>query len=234
MFPAMGEKRAMWWVYLGSVLALAPLIYLAKRHLHLTTLFWIFDHVELVGIGGLAVYLALVATSTSKLPLDGLPWEAPWWKFLLFGVELMIFSVVALAATLCAVVAIPILLPIKLLMVRVLGRSATIAGALLSFPLILASTSVTFAALYGVAIGTGKGNLVRDRVPLYDKAPGKPWPLGEVYYFSLSTMVKGSTQYDATGWCRWLALLQVTLARLLEVAVVTIGIGAILRRAAGH
>ena len=38
----MGEKRAMWWVYLGSVLALAPLIYLAKRHLHLTTLFWIF------------------------------------------------------------------------------------------------------------------------------------------------------------------------------------------------
>jgi hypothetical protein len=234
MFQAMGEKRAAWWVYLGTVLTLAPLIFLAKRHLHLAALVWIFDHVELVGIGGLAVYLALVATSTQKLPLDGLPWEAPWWKFLLFGVELMVFSVVALAATLCAVIAIPIVLPLKLLMVRVLGPSATIAGALLSFPVILATTSVSFMALYWLAIVMGKGNLMRDKLPLYEKGLGKPWPLGEVYYFSLSTMVKGASQYDATGWCRWLSLLEVTLVRLLEVAVVTIGIGAILKRAAGH
>jgi hypothetical protein len=116
----------------------------------------------------------------------------------------------------------------------VLGPHATITGALISFPLIVATSSVSFMALYGLAIATGKGNLFRDKQPLWDKGPEKAWPLGEVYYFSLSTMMKGTTQYDATGWCRWLAILQVTLARLLEVAVVTIGIGAILKRAAGH
>jgi hypothetical protein len=43
-------------------------------------------------------------------------------------------------------------------------------------------------------------------------------------------MVKGSPQYEASGWCRWVAILQVLVSRLLELAIVTVGFNLILRR----
>jgi hypothetical protein len=77
-----------------------------------------------------------------------------------------------------------------------------------------------------------KGNLIRtkDKADLYTGKVGEGWPFLEVYYFSLSTMVKGSPQYEATGWCRWAALFEVIVSRVLEAVIVTVGIGVIVKR----
>jgi hypothetical protein len=78
-----------------------------------------------------------------------------------------------------------------------------------------------------------KGNLVRKGEDLYSGRAGERWPFQEAYYFSLSTMVKGTPLYEGTGWCRWVALAEIAAARILEIGMVTVGIGAILKRGAG-
>ena len=130
----------------------------------------------------------------------------------------------------CVVFVVPVLLPLKALSVYVLGDRATLLSALLAFPIVFLTTSIAFAAVYIGLMVKQKGNLVRNQNLLYSGKRGEGWPFVETYYFSLSTMVKGSPQYEAIGWCRWAALAEVTVGRLLEVAIVTVGIGAILKR----
>jgi hypothetical protein len=46
-------------------------------------------------------------------------------------------------------------------------------------------------------------------------------------------MVKRTPQYEATGWRRWAALAEITAGGLVEVAMMMVGIGSILRRGLG-
>jgi hypothetical protein len=102
--------------------------------------------------------------------------------------------------------------------------------ALIAFPTVFGTSSVAFTAVYIILMVNKKGNLVRNQKPLYSGVIGEGWPFAETYYFSVSTMLKGTPQYEGTGWCRWVALAQITVARLIEITIVTLGIGAILKR----
>jgi hypothetical protein len=189
---------------------------------------------ELIGIAGTAVFLLLVRLpSTSEIrPFNHVPPEASWWEYMVFGATMAIFAPLTFISIASVVIVLPVLIPFKMLRVYVLGPSATLTSALVALPLVFLTISICFSALYIWLLVKEKGNLVRNQVPLYAAKPFEPLPFAETYYFSLSTMVKGTPQYEATGWCRWVALLEITVSRLLEVAVVTIGIGTILKR--GH
>jgi hypothetical protein len=102
------------------------------------------------------------------------------------------------------------LLPYKLLSNYVLSPDATLLTALVAFPFVFLTSSVAFTMGYVALIQSGKGNPTKDKAALY--TAGGSWSLVEVFYFSLSTMVKGTPQYEATGWCRWTALAEITAA----------------------
>jgi hypothetical protein len=149
---------------------------------------------------------------------------------MVLGFTTGLLAVSSFMSVLCATVVLPILIPLKLLNVYVLGPAATVQTALFVFPAVFFTSSVAFTAVYLALILNRKGNLVRNQKPLYSGTIGEGWPFVEIYYFSISTMLKGTPQYEGTGWCRWIALAQITVARLLEIAIVTLGIGAILKR----
>lgn len=199
---------------------------------------WLYDHVEIVGpVGGLLFLLLLDLPSGDEMAFRFIPFALPWWRYLAFGISSALLMLGILASLVCVVLVLPVLLPIKLLQVDVLGPNATLSSAIVALPLAFATTSGAFALAFLTLMVKNRGNLVRDEVPLYDAEAGGPWPLGEIFYYSLSTMLKGSQRYEATGWCRWLALVEIISGRLLEVLIVTIGIGVIIKThlaAGGH
>jgi len=192
----------------------------------------IYRNLEIVGILGTLALVALMSAPLSGVrPFTHVPLDGRWWEYLVFGVTASLLGIVSCLLMLCPTVVIPIIIPIKLLQSWVLSSGATLITALITFPVVFVCTSVAFAAVYLWALVNGKGNLVRNQKPLYSGAVGEGWPFTEVYYFSLSTMLKGSPQYEGSGACRWIALAEIAVARLLEIGIVTVGIGAILKRA---
>jgi hypothetical protein len=191
---------------------------------------FVFRHAEFIGIGGtLLLPLLLRITEIQKRPFSGVPWEGRWWEFLFFGAFGGLISLMTTLLILCAGIVLPIIVPLKALRVYVLGPTATLFSAFVSMPIVFLTTSLVFAIIYVVLIDTKKGNLVRAGQPLYSGIPGVGWSPLEALYFSVSTMVKGSPQYEASGWCRWVAILEVLISRLLELATVTVGFNIILR-----
>ena len=118
---------------------------------------------------------------------------------------------------------------LKLLYTYILGPTATLYSAFLSFPAVFITVGLAFATLYIISIDSGNGTLVKGNLALDTSIPRKDWSLVEVFYFSLSTLLKGAPQYEASGWCRWIALTEVLIGRLLELAIVTIGFANIIR-----
>jgi|SRR6266566_1169519 hypothetical protein len=215
------------------VLVYASALFLGlKLHVSWTQ---IYDHLEIITIIGTALFMVTMRFSIppERRPFTYIPLDAHWWEYPIFYLTAAIFSLSSLIFISCAAIGLPILVPLKFLRVYVLGPKATLGTALVAFPVVFLTTSIAFAVVYMALMVQGKGNLIRNESPLYTGKPGVGWPLAETYYFSLSTMVKGTPQYEGTGWCRWVALAQVTVARLLEVAIVTVGIGAILKRGFG-
>lgn len=200
---------------------------------HLPSWSGIYDWIELIAVIGTVIFVAVVRLPFEKRPFFHIPPEAHWWECLVFGgTSALLFPAIYLAIV-CVAILLPLVVPFKALSVYVLGTHATLLSALLAFPIVFATTSIAFTAVYIGLMVKQKGNLVRNQTPLYSAKNGTGWPFLETYYFSLSTMVKGTPQYEATGWCRWVALAEITVGRLLEVAIVTVGIGAILKRSLG-
>ena len=186
-----------------------------------------------VGVAWSAVGLWLLVKFT---PPNGLADDAPWWKYFVAGLVWMPCMCIALLPGVTSIFCIGFWIPAKLLRERVLSTEATLVSALWSFPAIYAGISVAFALVYVVMSDGGHGTLVT-------KVEGKVLPIGrketvvglsgilEVYYFSLATMVRGPQTFEPVGLCRWVALLQIIVARLLEIAIVSVGISVIVRRA---
>ncbi len=191
----------------------------------------VFRYAEIIGIAGTLLFLllnfVLGPRITLKRPFDGVPWEGHWWEFIVFGAAATTSGLVNSVLLLCATVLLPIVIPLKALRVYVLGPTATLVSAFVSLPIVFLTTSLVFTIIYVVLIDQDKGNLVRAGQPL--RTPGVGWSPLEALYFSVSTMVKGSPQYEASGWCRWVAILEVLVSRLLELAIVTVGFTLILR-----
>ncbi len=190
----------------------------------------IYRYLELIAVSGIILAFFVLLRLPMTGPFD-LIFITSWWKWLYLVIVAAVGSVLGAWAVLCAVIVWPLLLPYKLLANYVLSPDATLLTALVAFPIVFLVSSVAFTMVYLALIQSGKGNLTKDKIALY--TPGESWPLVEMFYFSLSTMVKGTPQYEAPGWCRWTALAEITAGRLLEVAMVTVGIGTILKRGLG-
>jgi hypothetical protein len=220
--------------FVGAVVYLATFYAVFRYRL----LSWrgFYDHLELIGpIALIVVLLALKYDSLgTRRPFNFVPPDGSWWEYVVFGITAAVFGMISIAAMICAAAILPFLLPIKVMLIYVLGQDATLVSALIAFPLVFLTISLVFAAIYLWLMLRNKGHLNKSNQPLYTGKAGEGWPFVEVYYFSLSTMLKGAPQYEASGWCRWVALGEIAIARLLEVGIVTVGIGAILKRGVGH
>jgi hypothetical protein len=139
-------------------------------------------------------------------------------------------TIVMFVGMICTTVVLPVIVPAVLLYKYFFGPAVTITAAFLAFPCVFITTGLLFAILFTILINTGKGNLVKASQPLYPGVPGEGWSPVEVLYFSVSTLIKGAPQYEASGWCRWLALVEVLVGRLLELAMVTIGFAIIIKQ----
>jgi len=201
-------------------------------YFHLPSWSTLYDWIEVIGIGGTAIFATLLRLPLKdQRPFFHVPPNAKWWENLVFGATSGLLALAIPVGIVSVLFLLPIVIPFKALSVYVLGPQASLLSAILAFPIVYATTSIAFTAVYIGLMVNQKGNLKRNDALLYS-ADG-PWPFLEIYYFSLSTMVKGSPQYEATNWCRWVALAEVTVGRLLDVAIVTVGIGAILKRSLG-
>lgn len=192
----------------------------------------VFRYAEIIAIAGTLLFLLLTFAPdalTGKRPFFTVPWDGRWWEFVVFGASLCTFILIYTPLLLCASVMLPIVTPFKALRLYVLGPTATLFSAFVSVPIVFLTTSVAFAIVYVILIDAERGNLVRAGQPLNPRIPGKGWSPFEAFYFSVSTMLKGSPQYEASGWCRWVAVLEVLVSRLLELAIVTVGFNIILR-----
>jgi len=207
-------------------------IWAAVIRLGLEVITWerIYRYVEPIAVSGVLALFVLLRLPVAG-PFDFVLFVTSWWRVVYSAIVGGVGSVLALWVVLCAVIVWPLLLPYKLLIRDVLSGDATLFSALVAFPVVFLASSVAFTIVYLALIQGGRGNLTKDKVPLY--TPGASWPIVEMFYFSLSTMVKGTPQYEATGWVRWTALVEITSARLLEVGIVTVGIGSILKRGLG-
>jgi hypothetical protein len=157
---------------------------------------WLLHHAIWLSLGGLMVFCVLVRLEIeNRLGVEG--WDKPWWRYLLSGFLGALWGELLAASMLGTCVALPVLLPVELLQVYVLGPHATIRSAIATLPIVFASVSAAFTLLYLAILVNRKGNLVstRDKAALYDTNRPGPLPLLEVYYFSVSTMVKASPQY---------------------------------------
>ena len=224
---------------LKTALIFLPIVVLYGAGAYYVIRFWRFihwgfayDYMEVITLIGLLLFFGLQYLEPTLLrrPFGHVPPEASWWEYLVFGMSVSVFAGLWWIALLAVAAIVLLPLPAKWMMTYVLGEHATITSAIFAFPLIFCFVSVTFTGIYLWFMTHEMGNLTRNNKDLYSGLPGVGWPFAETYYFSLSTMLKGAPQYEATGWCRWIALAEIAVARIMEIAIVTVGIGLIVRR----
>lgn len=214
-------------IWLMRVLVPPSALEMTEREAYL----YFVGHAVWIGLVGTVLLFAYVSLFDNlKRPFIHVPWDGRWWEFIVMGAFGVPLILCGLTLFLCATVVLPVLVPIKLLYEYVFGPSATLYSAFLSFPVVFITASFAFAILFIILIETGKGNLSKGGQLLNSGVSGQGYSALEVIYFSASTMIKGTPQYEATGWCRWAALLEVLVGRLLELGIVTIGFAIIIRQ----
>lgn len=199
----------------------------------------IWDHAEWIALGTLLlgpILFFLMYKLGDVEPLFGVPFGAPWWKYVVFGAVTPIWTALTLGFQVGLFVVAPILTPAKVVYEYTLSPTASLTSAVIALPITFLCVTLAFAILYFITALHGKGAILKsDRVVLRGRPKvGKLWPLSEVFYFSASTMLKGGADgYEVIGWLRWMVLSQVLVAKLLELLIVGVGIGLIFLRLPG-
>ena len=76
----------------------------------------IYRHLEMIGIAGLAVFIALMRVPfEGRRPFTYVPLEGSWWEFLVIGAASTALASLILLSMLAVIVVLPILVPFKLL-----------------------------------------------------------------------------------------------------------------------
>ncbi len=193
---------------------------------------WGYSHVEWLGFLSLVLFYLLVfridlpshfetAPKASRLASFGVGLRA--------GPLLLAFLVLGFGAF----IVLPTVAPFKVIYEYTLSPAASLRSALTAIPLVLFAVSLGFALVYLVAARRGLGNLLVNGRGLFAdfETKGILPSFREAMHFSLATMVSGgSADTAAAGWCRWIAIVQSLVGKVIEVVIVGAGIGLIVTR----
>jgi hypothetical protein len=227
------EKSQLFWVYVGFVPAVCGFATLVAWFARDSRYQLIYKYAELIGPTCL-VALGFLGRPNfppdNKRPWTWVPPDGKWWEYLIFGVTGSSFAMVTLSVTAGAVIVVPILLPFKLLTVYVFGSHASLTSAVVSVPLVSAAVGLLFALLYGFLVINDRGNFLESGQPVYEPARGRGFTATDLCQFSLSIMFDVDSSWEPVGWCKWMVLAQAAVTKLLEIAVVGIGVALIIER----
>jgi hypothetical protein len=191
----------------------------------------VYHYAEVVSVISLLLCLVMANVDmSSKRPWTHVPSDGAWWEFIIFGATVGVFGPLTLILMIGTFLILPVLLPFKILREYVFGSQATLVSAVVAVPLIAAATGFLFMMLYLFLMTKGRGSMRKDSQSIYDNKPGQGWPIADVLHFSLATMLDADTTVEPTGWCRWAALIQAAIAKVIEIIVVAIGVTLIIER----
>ncbi len=193
-----------------------------------------YENVEVIGLLSLLLMLSTVPLTRlviGRRPFTHLPFDARLWECVVFGVSFITLAVSSSLVFIGALVVLPLLVPIKVILTYVLGDNANLATALVSIPIVFSCVGLAFSVCHVLCLQTGRGNLVSDIGSLLPE-PRSGIRVGEVLYYSLATMLGAeSPGYEPRGLCRWVTLLQLTVAKIIEILIVGVGIAVIVTKA---
>lgn len=220
-------------IIVAIILALLSIVIKNETHMKASFAF-LFDYIEIISSGCFIILLILLGIPIrSQRPFFHVPWEAAWWEFFIFGITTTIFSLVYLVSLVGGLIVLPLIVPIKVIYVYAFGPHANLLKAVIAIPIVIFTVGLAFTIVYVTCILKGRGALLDKGTDLYTdwKKRGLDQAALSTFYFSVSTFLGGfATPYEPQGWCRWIALVQLVVGKILEVVLIGVGIAILITK----
>lgn len=93
----------------------------------------------------------------------------------MFGLFESFAGIIMISSTVMTLLLVPIVIPIKAIVVHTLGAEATSGSALMAIPLAYFGVGVAFTAVYVAMSRSGRGNMVKDGKNLFSTDENTSW-----------------------------------------------------------
>jgi hypothetical protein len=196
----------------------------------------LFDYSGWIGMAFVALLLISIAIiQRVDIPFIRVATSAPWWQHIVFGLFGFYIITSAIVGMFGFIVLLGCVWPWKMVYLFMHDyKEQTLMSVIVAVPLVFACVGGLFAAMYGVGLTRLKGNL-RQNGTLYNVPDlGKPsYEMPDLLYLSWCTMLGADSGYETLGVCRWIALMETLVAKLLEIVIIAVGLGIVVNRLAG-
>jgi|GEM_PF-6670804 len=226
-------------IILIIVFIFAFLIMMTSNEMFISTASeFLFAYMEIISVACFIFLLILaIGSPPEQRPFFSVPWEGAWWEFIVFGMTRAGFALVYSISIIGSLIFLPLLVPLKVIYVYSLGPNASLFKAVAAIPIVIFTVSMAFTIIYATCILKEKGTLRDKGTNLYTdwRTHGIVHSIMSTFYFSVTTFLGGfATPYEPQGWCKWIALFQLVVGKVLEVVLVGIGIAIIITRMSPH